>query len=81
MGGLGSIELGCACVCKGPEEGGFTSVCVPDNAGLGSGTFGRELEVETTVGASCFLAVLARSESVLLCKGTASGDGERLNEL
>lgn len=63
-------------MCKEPEEGAFTSVCVPDNGGLGG-----ELEEETTLGASTFLAVPVRSETVLFCSGAASGDAERLSEL
>lgn len=74
-GGLGSIELSCGCcLCRKPEEGVFTSACVPDKGRLGSGTF------RTTVVISSVLTVLVYSETGLLCTRSATGEWDLWEE-
>lgn len=72
--GLDSMGLSCGCcLYRDLEEGGSTSVSVPNNGRLGSGTFGKELE-EVKVVVSSFLAVLVLSEMTdLLLLGVMEG--------
>lgn len=45
-GGLGSIELNCACLSRELEEGASTPIGAPNNEGLGSSSFWVEAKEE-----------------------------------
>lgn len=70
------------CLCREPEEGASTSVCAPNNKGLGSGSSGVKLKEEADLAAaSVLVALLASSPALGLGSGAAAGEWELLMAL